>query len=147
MDQAALAALVRRAVVIAALLENRLPPEAPELYADRQDRNENGFDFTVRVYGRWIGNGLDLSHIRRVDRALYRSIQYRKHYFGVPEGSPIAKIPTKSQAVDMALASGQPPESCPHCRAISRFWSARFYRENPHSYRNRSKKKKKVRKH
>lgn len=77
-----------------------LPTVAPELYADRQDRKENPVDFIKRVYGPYIGNGLDRPTLLHLDKQLYHGLNQWRIKHGLPEG---LDLPTKSDLVTKEL--------------------------------------------
>jgi hypothetical protein len=63
-----------------------VPTTAPELFSERENKDETAIDFTVRVYGPLNGI-ISLKHIRKLDFPLYNTLSLAKsrgHKF--PEG-------------------------------------------------------------
>jgi hypothetical protein len=54
------------------------PELAPELFEHREDLNENAFQFTLRVYGKYLEKGLSKANIRSLDPKLYQGILNRE---------------------------------------------------------------------
>ena len=59
----------------------RLPASAPELWQGGRGNPETPPEFVRRVYGEWLGKGLDRAHIRNLDRPLYQALDnwLRRH--------------------------------------------------------------------
>lgn len=55
-----------------------LPSSAPEFYKARVDRHETAIEFTQRVYGEWLGNGLRRTDIQRLDPPLWTALRKLK---------------------------------------------------------------------
>ncbi len=75
------AALLRE---LAATYEDReqappLPEKAPELWSEREGRNENPVAFIRRVYAPWLGRGLIRPHVKALDPALYNAFNVWCH--------------------------------------------------------------------
>lgn len=56
-----------------------LPDKAPELWSEREGRNENPVAFIRRVYAPWLGRGLIRPHVKAVDPALYNAFNVWCH--------------------------------------------------------------------
>lgn len=77
------------------------PVEAPELWVNRADRNENPFEFTRRVYGLYLRGGtLSRRDIRRLDFQLNKSLTYWTKSHG---SDPTINLKTRSRIVDDLL--------------------------------------------
>lgn len=85
------------------------PPEiAPELYADRKDKDEQPIEFLERVYGQWLeGNGLYQFTLSRLDHILKRALDAR--HGGKRRAELSALLPNKQAEVRKRIG-GQLPE-------------------------------------
>ena len=84
--------------------------EAPELWRNGrqivndaetgQDRRENAAEFTLRVYGSWMGKGMTRNLLRKLDNPLFQAL-YRTYGANLPDDLP---LPTKKEENDRWLA-------------------------------------------
>jgi hypothetical protein len=82
------------------------PPEiAPELYAERRNRDEKAPAFLLRVYGQWLGTEPVLFQpmIRRIDPALLQGLI---NFYRVNTGCVDDVLPKKSKEIDARLGAG-----------------------------------------
>jgi hypothetical protein len=77
------------------------PDAAPELFENRENKEENAFEFTRRVYSEFIERGLSKADIRRLDRKLYMGILNRERRFD----DNSLKLQKKSAINDKLLAA------------------------------------------
>jgi hypothetical protein len=76
------------------------PRVAPELFENRSDKNENAFQFTLRVYGQYLERGLSKANIRSLDPKLYQGILNRERR----HRDDMLTLSTKAQMNDRLLA-------------------------------------------
>jgi hypothetical protein len=62
-------------------LTERAPSNAPELWEYRENKNENAFEFTRRVYEKYLERGLSKHDIRALDFKLYNAIIDRERRY------------------------------------------------------------------
>jgi hypothetical protein len=65
---------IRYALSTAPTETSDAPKTAPELFRDRQDKDEDPLAFTKRVYTRWLGKNLHRSDIKKLDAQLYNAL-------------------------------------------------------------------------
>ncbi len=95
---AALAALTydKQELVLAiahALIEQKFPERAPELYAERKSRKENPAEFIRRVYPHATHSDLPQNQIKRLDPQLYQSLNAWLKRNEAPDDLRIPTIP------------------------------------------------------
>lgn len=104
-------------------LAKPIPAVAPALWAERTTGREvSPVDFIKQHYGEWIGGGLALADIRRLDPKLYQAYAT----FVSRDPSRDLKLPKQIGAPPM---SGPPVEVLAHKRELMRAASARYRRQ------------------
>lgn len=89
----------------------RLPKTPPETWLDRdKDDMESPAEFTRRVYGRWIGRGLQRRDISRLDPPLYRALAVWVHRHPEDDVSELVANTDNVDAQVAKLADHMTPE-------------------------------------
>jgi hypothetical protein len=70
--------LIFRISEIVDKLSQSAPKNAPELWANREDKSENAYQFVRRVYSEYLDRGLSKADIYSLDSKLYQSILDRE---------------------------------------------------------------------
>lgn len=100
-----------------------LPDKAPELWQDRAKRkSENPEVFIERVYRPWLGSGLALKDLRRLDLALYKAFKVHRSR----HGEPAFHLPDRTEVLDREIASHDPQA----VRRMARLASAQSMRRH-----------------
>jgi len=84
-----------------------LPNKAPMLYAERADKSQNIIEFLREIYGPWVRHGaLSRPELNKYDPSAYVALRNWLKKHELPAG---IEIPTKSQALNNLLNSGNVP--------------------------------------
>lgn len=85
-------------------LSRSFPEKAPELWEFREDKSENSYDFTRRVYHDYLERGLSRPDILSLDPKLYQAIHDRRRRY--KDNS--LNLRTKRQVNDALLTNVNP---------------------------------------
>lgn len=128
-NDARLRALLRVHAVLCEALGRVGPPgpdRAPELYSRRTKREENPVEFIRRVYAEWLGRGLTMADVARLDPKLGLSMRV---YFATRGKPRDLDLPTVKERTDRMIAEmGLGKKSSPGNMIVRRLYQAHLNR-------------------